>query len=329
MIPLLLRSHIRVIVRLKGGLDLKKVSLIRLAQALETAAKLSPEETLEDILCPNITQNIVVVSTPASRYAGTFAALRLIRLGLTEYRVLAYTAASDDTCKSVIRGVDVDIDERQLVAMIINQRNPKAMELYCIKETTTVILLFTGLKLQQMRVEFEALKNTAQAPVRSSSVELRPAKRKIGTEGEVATASDLDVLGAIKDLQKAVAQQVECFDLVACKVAMIESRLAPGGNSFVLVTPVSLVPSARPVTQETRAAPSKEYRVTDWDEFRKCQKADQTEYAPLEELFSQLEEDEPPRLYKLTYRWIRWTRVLRIYWTLKIAGFEMAHTKAK
>ncbi|KAH8008888.1 hypothetical protein HPB51_007480 [Rhipicephalus microplus] len=103
-------------------------------------------------------------------------------------------------------------------------------------------------QLELLRVEFEALKNTAQAPVRSSSVEPWLAKRKIGVEGEVAVASDLDVLGAIKDLQRAVARQAECFDPVACKVAMIESRLTPGENSFVPVTPVSLVPSARPGT---------------------------------------------------------------------------------
>ncbi|KAH7964508.1 hypothetical protein HPB51_027253 [Rhipicephalus microplus] len=107
--------------------------------------------------------------------------------------------------------------------------------------------------LQQMRVEFEALRNTALAPVRSSSVELRWAERKISVEGEVVAASDLDVLRAIKDLQKTEARQAECFDLVACKVAMIESRLAPGGNSFVPVTPVSLVPSARPGTPRDQA----------------------------------------------------------------------------
>ncbi|KAL1487377.1 hypothetical protein MTO96_008001 [Rhipicephalus appendiculatus] len=84
------RSHIRVIVRPKRGLDLKKVSLIRLAQALATAAKLSPEKTKEDIVCPNITQNILVVSTPESKNAGAYAALCLIRLGSTEYQVSAY-----------------------------------------------------------------------------------------------------------------------------------------------------------------------------------------------------------------------------------------------
>ncbi|KAH8033009.1 hypothetical protein HPB51_004933 [Rhipicephalus microplus] len=64
------RSHTQVIVRTKGGLDFKKVSLICLAQALETAANLSSEETLEDIVCPNITQNIIVVSRRASSNAG-------------------------------------------------------------------------------------------------------------------------------------------------------------------------------------------------------------------------------------------------------------------
>ncbi|KAH7957852.1 hypothetical protein HPB52_023252 [Rhipicephalus sanguineus] len=450
-LPRLPRSHIRVIVRPKGGLDLKKVSLIRLAQALATAANLSPEDTKEDIVCPNLTQNILVVSTPESKNAGAYAALCLIRLGSTDYQVSAYTAASDDTYKGIIRGVDVDIDAQQLAAMIVNQRNPKAMEVHRIKDTTTVVILFSGLKvpnyvmcgtsmlrctlykrqtdvcygcgalghradvcptptkkvcrgcavndpaedhqcqpkcalcggahltadkscrhrfqvpfvvrqrrrrrkrakkhlraqegptsrdscvappsrlrspspafgkrrsrsrgrsryrgrprskgrslsrlrfqeapttwaerakprpaqqpaqvthaalaeqkedpriafllqenaslkaqLQQMRVEFEALKNSAQAPVRPSSAEPRPAKRRIGTEGEVAAASDSAVLGAIRDLQKSLARQAECFDLVACKVAMIESRLGPGENSFVPVTPVSLVSPACP-----------------------------------------------------------------------------------
>ncbi|KAH7935477.1 hypothetical protein HPB52_008444 [Rhipicephalus sanguineus] len=344
-LPRLPRSHIRVIVRPKGGLDLKKVSLIRLSQALATAANLSPEDTKEE-----------------SKNAGAYAALCLIRLGSTDYQVPAYTAASDDTCKGIIRGVDVDIDAQQLAAMIVNQRNPKAMEVHRIKDTTTVVILFSGLKkvrrgcavndpaedhqcqpkcalcggahltadkscrhcfqvpfvvrqrrrrrkrakkhlraqegltsrdssapttwaerakprpaqqpaqvthaalpeqkedpriafllqenaslkaqLQQMRVEFEALKNSAQAPVRPSSAEPRPAKRRIGTEGEVAAASDSAVLGAIRDLQKSLARQAECFDLVAYKVAVIESRLGLGENSFVPVTPVSLVSPA-------------------------------------------------------------------------------------
>ncbi|KAH7939578.1 hypothetical protein HPB52_014134 [Rhipicephalus sanguineus] len=131
-LPRLPRSHIRVIVRPKGGLDLKKVSLIRLAQALATAAKPIPGGHKGGY---------------QSKNAGAYAALCLIRLGSTDYQVSAYTAASDDTCKGIIRGVDVDIDAQQLAAMIVNQRNPKAMEVHRIKDTTTVVILFSGLKV--------------------------------------------------------------------------------------------------------------------------------------------------------------------------------------
>ncbi|KAH7936739.1 hypothetical protein HPB49_003484 [Dermacentor silvarum] len=74
-----------------------------------------------------------------------------------------------------------------------------------------------------------------------------PAQTEIGPEGEVAAASDSAVLEAIKELQKSVMRQAECFDLVARKVAVIESRLGLGENSLVVpVTPVSLVPQAGP-----------------------------------------------------------------------------------
>ncbi|KAH7938645.1 hypothetical protein HPB51_028837 [Rhipicephalus microplus] len=58
-------------------------------------------------------------------------------------------------------------------------------------------------QLQQMRVEFEALENTAKAPARSSLVEPQPAKRNIGTEGEMA--SDLDILGGKRDFKRVPA----------------------------------------------------------------------------------------------------------------------------
>ncbi|KAH7931989.1 hypothetical protein HPB51_029667 [Rhipicephalus microplus] len=101
---------------------------------------------MEHIVFPNITQNIIVVSTQASRKAGAKAALRLIHLGSTDYHTSAYTAASYDTCKCGIRGVDVDINERQLAAMIVNPRNPRAMKVHHIKETTTVVALLRGIK---------------------------------------------------------------------------------------------------------------------------------------------------------------------------------------
>ncbi|KAH8021083.1 hypothetical protein HPB51_012367 [Rhipicephalus microplus] len=83
----------------------------------------------------------------ASRNVGAYTALRLMHLGSTEYYVSAYMASSDDTCKGVIRGVDVDIDAGQLAAMIDNERNLKDMEVHSIKKTTTIVVLFSGVKV--------------------------------------------------------------------------------------------------------------------------------------------------------------------------------------
>ncbi|KAH9384654.1 hypothetical protein HPB48_026665 [Haemaphysalis longicornis] len=60
-LPRLPRDHIRIIVRPRDGLDVRKVSQIRLAQAIAMAAALAPAETEGDIVCPNIAQNILVV----------------------------------------------------------------------------------------------------------------------------------------------------------------------------------------------------------------------------------------------------------------------------
>lgn len=43
--------------------------------------------------------------------------------------------------------MDADIIDAQLQSMIVNQRNPKALEAKRIKTTTTVVVLFDGMKV--------------------------------------------------------------------------------------------------------------------------------------------------------------------------------------
>ncbi|KAH8009660.1 hypothetical protein HPB51_018957 [Rhipicephalus microplus] len=74
-----------------------------------------------------------------------------VRLGDCTYRVSLYPAPPDDTCKGVIRGVDVDISEAQLRARIVNHRNTGAIEVKRIKNTTAVVVLFKGMKVPQFR----------------------------------------------------------------------------------------------------------------------------------------------------------------------------------
>ncbi|KAH7964168.1 hypothetical protein HPB51_027594 [Rhipicephalus microplus] len=116
-LPRLPRDHIRIIVRPRDGLDVRKVSQIRLAQAIAMAAALALAETEGDIVCPNITQNILVVSTPEKKNANAYAAIQQIRISEGMYHVAAYVAAPDNTCKGVIRGVDTEVWQLGLVGM--------------------------------------------------------------------------------------------------------------------------------------------------------------------------------------------------------------------
>ncbi|KAH9368012.1 hypothetical protein HPB48_015462 [Haemaphysalis longicornis] len=59
-LPPLPKEHIRIIVRPRGGLDIRKVGHLRVAEALITAASLQETDVAEDIICPNMMQNIMI-----------------------------------------------------------------------------------------------------------------------------------------------------------------------------------------------------------------------------------------------------------------------------
>lgn len=146
-LPHLPREHFRIIVRPRGGLDVRRISQIKVTQALAMAAQLAPAETEGDIVCPNVVQNIFVVSTPTERNARAYAKVEALLIGSARYEVNSYLAAPDNTCKGIVRGVDLDFDHNQLRDMIVQPRNPKALEVKRIKDTTTIVVLFDGLKV--------------------------------------------------------------------------------------------------------------------------------------------------------------------------------------
>ncbi|KAH7947614.1 hypothetical protein HPB52_014485 [Rhipicephalus sanguineus] len=146
-LPQLPRDTYRIMVRQRDGLNVTKVSQIRFEQALAMAAALAPAEIEEDTICPNGTQNIYVVCTPHEKNACAYVKAQQVGLGECTYRVSVYPAPPDDTCKGVIKGVDVDISEDQLRARIVNHRNPGAIEVKRIKNTTAVVVLFKGMKV--------------------------------------------------------------------------------------------------------------------------------------------------------------------------------------
>ncbi|KAH7968479.1 hypothetical protein HPB52_008748 [Rhipicephalus sanguineus] len=108
------------------------------------AAKITYDAAGEDVVCPNVTQNIVVVSTPLEEHAKNYVRIKQIKVGEKVYNVNAYYSAGDGYCKGVIRNVDREITEKELNTMIVHSGNPTAMQAKRIKDTGSVVIVFEG-----------------------------------------------------------------------------------------------------------------------------------------------------------------------------------------
>ncbi|KAH7934425.1 hypothetical protein HPB51_029193 [Rhipicephalus microplus] len=146
-LPPLTTDHHRVIVRPGGGLDVRRCNKFKFLQALLLAARLPPTAAEEDIVCTNDTQNIFVISTPSLQTAETYAKVQGIVLMEREHPVSAYVAASGTTSRGVVRGVDADLADSELQRLFVSSHNPTLKGVRRIKDTTTIILLFDGLKV--------------------------------------------------------------------------------------------------------------------------------------------------------------------------------------
>ncbi|KAL1446138.1 hypothetical protein MTO96_028896 [Rhipicephalus appendiculatus] len=108
------------------------------------AAKITYDAAGEDIVCPNVIPNIVVVSTPLEEHAKKYVRIKEIKVGEKVYNVNAYYSAGDGYCKGVVRNVDREITEQELNTMIVHSGNPTAMQAKRIKDTGSVVIVFEG-----------------------------------------------------------------------------------------------------------------------------------------------------------------------------------------
>ncbi|XP_070389158.1 uncharacterized protein [Dermacentor albipictus] len=146
-LPRLPKSHFRVVVRPGGGLDVRKCSQIKVTNAILMAAKLPPVAAEEDIVCANAMQNIFVISTPSELNATAYSQVREIILADKRHPIAAYITPPGNTCRGVVRGVDADLPEAALQSLFVTPRNPMVLGVRRIKESTTVIILFNGMKV--------------------------------------------------------------------------------------------------------------------------------------------------------------------------------------
>lgn len=145
--PPLPQDNIKIVLRPKGGLNLKKIGPTLVSKSIMAAVQLTTEQITEDIICPNITQNIMVASTPFRENAEKYADVRAIRIAGQEYAVSAYVTAPSDTCKGVIRYIDTADDPKTIERNIVNDRNPLALAARRIKNSGSVIIVFDGLRV--------------------------------------------------------------------------------------------------------------------------------------------------------------------------------------
>lgn len=146
-LPSLPADQCRVVIRPGGGLDVRKSNKLKVLQSLLLAARLPPTAADEDIVCTNDTQNIFVISTPSTVNAEAYANVREIVLMEQRHPVSAYVAAPGNTSRGVVRGVDADLPDCELQRLFLTPHNPMLLGVRRIKDTTTVILLFNGLKV--------------------------------------------------------------------------------------------------------------------------------------------------------------------------------------
>ncbi|KAH7939174.1 hypothetical protein HPB52_008044 [Rhipicephalus sanguineus] len=145
--PQLPEEHHKIIIRPRGGLNLSKVSTTAIGTAVIEASGLTAEQASEDVVCPNFTQNIVVVSTPEPDHAARYVRIKSFKIVETEYEVNAYETAPHATCKGVIRRVDIRDSQSVITRNIVHERNPLALAAKRIKTSGSVIVLFDGLKV--------------------------------------------------------------------------------------------------------------------------------------------------------------------------------------
>ncbi|KAH7960480.1 hypothetical protein HPB49_020151 [Dermacentor silvarum] len=143
--PPMPQEHIKIVLRGRGGLNFKKTSPTSVGKAITEATGLSVEETMDDVICPNVIQNILVASTPLKENTERYVRIKSITVAGKAYEVNAYETAPSDTCKGVIRNVNIADGPAALERNIWNDRNPLALGVQRINNSESVIIVFDGL----------------------------------------------------------------------------------------------------------------------------------------------------------------------------------------
>lgn len=145
--PAMPRDFLKVIVRPRGGLNLRKASMAQLLTSICHATNLTAESIQEDCICPNLQQNIIVIGTNEERHAQVYAAIRVLRLAGKDHETFAYRAAVDGTSKGVIRGFVPTDTLEDIRRLVVTPKNPTVIDIQRLGTEGAFTILFEGLRV--------------------------------------------------------------------------------------------------------------------------------------------------------------------------------------
>ncbi|KAL1473341.1 hypothetical protein MTO96_022364 [Rhipicephalus appendiculatus] len=125
--PPLPREDIKIVLRIRGGLNISKIGPTLVADAITKAACIETSKRELDTICPNFQQNIVVVSTPEEENATKYVRIRSILVAGRVHEVAAYRTAPYATCKGIIKDIARCDGPEVLHRKIVNSRNPPGL----------------------------------------------------------------------------------------------------------------------------------------------------------------------------------------------------------
>ncbi|KAH8018876.1 hypothetical protein HPB51_013556 [Rhipicephalus microplus] len=135
-------DDIKIIVRPRDGLSIRHTCRASLDEAIRQEAGLSNDEIFT--ICPNPTQNILVIITPDEKTPTKFVEDKDLKINEKKYETDAYVSAPEHMAKGIIHSIPLKYTHDQLMHALVNARNPSLAYAKRLGSTTTVILLYEG-----------------------------------------------------------------------------------------------------------------------------------------------------------------------------------------
>ncbi|KAH9380090.1 hypothetical protein HPB48_009913 [Haemaphysalis longicornis] len=145
--PRLPKDDIKVVIRLRDGLNVARISEATLRDSILRAAGLEQELASTDIFRANQTQNIVVISTALLERAVRYTRIEQIKIGETTYATRAYVTPPENSVRGVIHNIPPYDSPEDIARSVVYSRNPTALHARRMGQTNSAIIPFSGSKV--------------------------------------------------------------------------------------------------------------------------------------------------------------------------------------